>query len=82
MKDKILDLIGTVLSEDDPIAKDKLLELDDLSRLQFTSISFIRLIVEIEDEFGIEFDDTALGIGKFNSVQELCEYIEKKKQYA
>lgn len=81
MKEKLLDLIADVLWEDDPIAKDKLIELDDLSRIQFTSITFIRFIVEIEDEFGIEFDDTALGIGKFNSIQDLCEYIEKKLQY-
>ena len=81
MYETILNLIESVLAEDDPIAKDKILELDDLNRLQFTSISFIRLIVELEEEFSIEFDDDVLGIGVFNSVEDLCKYIENKTQY-
>ena len=43
--------------------------------LAFDSITFIKVIVALEDEFGIQFD-----IENFKTIQELAKYIESKLQ--
>lgn len=40
------------------------------------SFEFIKLIVEIEKEFEIEFADDDLNIEKYNSIGDLVAYIE------
>ena len=42
------------------------------------SISFIKTIVALEEEFGFEFDDDMLYIDKFPSIQTMIEYVESK----
>lgn len=51
---------------------------DDLSVLNLDSLIFIRLVVCIEDEFDIEFDDENLDMDKFDTLQSLILYIESK----
>jgi len=41
------------------------------------SISFIKLLVEMEDEFGIEFEDEMLNIKQVPSLEALCAYIDE-----
>ena len=43
--------------------------------LAFDSITFIKVIVALEDEFGIQFD-----VENFKTIQELAKYIESKLQ--
>lgn len=40
------------------------------------SISFIKIIVDVENEFDIEFDDEKLSTNDFQTVQDLCNYID------
>lgn len=40
------------------------------------SLNFIKLIVSLEDEFGVEFDDAELGKFDITSAVTLTEYIE------
>lgn len=41
------------------------------------SLNFIRLVVLIEDEFGIEFDDSMLNYNEFADYDLLINYISK-----
>lgn len=50
----------------------------NLIDIGFNSFLFIRLIVEIENEFDIEFDDEKLNIGAFLTINDLCDYIKSK----
>ena len=51
-------------------------ENDNLNRLDMNSISFIKMIIDIEREFGFEFEDEALDYNKFTSLTLLLKYIE------
>lgn len=53
-------------------------ENDDLSQLGMNSISFIKMVVDMERIFGFEFEDEALDYNKFTSFNSLCSYIEKQ----
>ncbi len=48
--------------------------------LAFDSITFIKVIVALEDEFGIQFDVDKIDIENFKTIQELAKYIESKLQ--
>lgn len=45
--------------------------------LKVDSITFIEIIIALEDKFEIEFDDEALYFGKFEYVCELVDYVNK-----
>jgi acyl carrier protein len=51
---------------------------DNLSELGMTSISFVTLVVSIEEEFGIEFGDENLNYSQFNTILSIAEHVEKK----
>jgi len=53
------------------------LELDELG---INSLSFLKIIVAIEQQFDMEFDDDALEFFNFISLHKLSEYIERKLQ--
>ncbi|MNP84702.1 acyl carrier protein [compost metagenome] len=42
------------------------------------SLGFIRLVVEIENAFQIQFEDDMLNIELFHSMQDLVAYIERE----
>ena len=46
-----------------------------ITDLGIDSLSMMLLAISVEDEFDIEFGDDA----NFNTVKELCDYIEAKK---
>lgn len=46
-----------------------------ITDLGIDSLSMMLLAISVEDEFEIEFGDDA----NFNTVKELCDYIEAKK---
>lgn len=46
----------------------------------FNSITFIKLIIAIENYFSFEFEDDDLDIFKLQTLNELAEYIENKRQ--
>lgn len=59
---------GTVL-EDETLLKDA----------GINSLSFIKLIVSLEDEFDVEFEDSELGKFETSTPATLTEYIESVK---
>ncbi len=42
------------------------------------SISFIKMLVNLEDEFGFEFDDEMLSIEKLPNIYTIANYIKSK----
>ena len=57
--------------------------LEAASRLQdigIDSLNFLRLVVSVEDTFGIEFDDDNLDLSRFETVSSLMSYIEGRRR--
>jgi len=73
--DKLRSIIGETVELTVPI--DSIRLEDDISRLGVNSISFVKMIVGIETEFGIEFDDEDFDFGKLKTLKELVCCIEK-----
>lgn len=50
---------------------------DDLTAFGVNSISYIKIVVAIEQEFGVEFDEVNLDFSMFKTINSLSEYIEE-----
>lgn len=44
--------------------------------LEIESVTFISIVVEIEDHFEIEFDDENMLISKYKTVEDFVNYVE------
>ncbi|GAE86719.1 acyl carrier protein [Acetivibrio straminisolvens] len=77
-KDVAAKLIS-ILKEQFDVDLNSSIKLEDtLSSLNINSISFIRLVVELEKEFNIEFQDEIMDVSNFKTIKSLVEYIEEK----
>ncbi len=75
IKNKIINILCEHL---DNVTEEEIEENEDnLLRLGINSILFLKLVIEIEKEFNIEFDDEMLDYTQFNSLVILCAYVEK-----
>jgi len=74
MLDKLKELLGTVMPDVDTssITEDTKLR-DDLG---FDSLATMMLAMEIEDSFGFKFTEFVV----FETVRDVCKYIEEHKQ--
>lgn len=75
IKKKLIVIISTILK--DSSVEEYLLNDDDLISIGLNSIKFIRLVVEIEKEFNLEFEDDMLDYTNFKSLEDLSEYVAK-----
>ncbi|NLN63926.1 MAG: acyl carrier protein [Clostridiaceae bacterium] len=57
---------------------EKIGNTDDLTAFGIKSISTIKVIVAIELEFGIEFEDEDLNFGNFRTISSFISYVEEK----
>ena len=73
MKNKIKKIIEDICGKQD-FNFNTSLSMD----LSLDSLSFIRVISEIENEFNINFDDEDLDIDKIDSINKISKIIEKK----
>jgi acyl carrier protein len=71
--EKLLKIICDICELSNVTLDTKLLELD------LDSITFIRLVVNVESELKIEFDDDALSIDKYETLKDLNDYIVSLK---
>ena len=60
------------------------LEARDLNEITFNemgvnSLNFIKIIVELEEAFDIEFDDEQINYGLLNNIHDLIVLIEEKR---
>jgi acyl carrier protein len=73
MKEYVFKQIQTVLNE-----KSLIIQYDSNLGDILDSITFIKIVVALEGEFGFEFDDEMLLITKFPTVKSMIEYVESK----
>lgn len=52
---------------------------EEFIREELDSLMFIRLIVTIEKEFGIEIDLSKINIQNFDTIEKICEFVEVSK---
>lgn len=64
------------LNEDMPIPKEEIGMDMDIAEKGVNSLIFIKLIVILETEFEVEFDDSELDITKYRTLNDLADYIE------
>jgi acyl carrier protein len=57
---------------------DQIVLEDDLSSIGVNSITFIKIVVDLETEFDFEFDDEMLSYKSFPTTNSLVEYIDSK----
>jgi iturin family lipopeptide synthetase A len=76
IEQKIRDLLYDALeiNKQEVIINDE----ENLSKYGFNSISYIKLIVNIELEFEIEFDDEDLEFSKFINLKSIINYVRSK----
>ena len=72
MIERIQDVFSEVLCRDD-LNFTKSTKLDEYFR--FTSLSFIYLVAALEEEFDVEFPNSALN--KFKTVGDIVKFLEK-----
>jgi acyl carrier protein len=60
------------------ISMDKIRPNDDLGNLGMTSRNFLKVVVEIENEWEFEFDDEFLNYDKLRTLKDISAYIKTK----
>ena len=75
-KEKIISILSEILD----IEKDIIVEEEDLTKTGLDSIGFVKLIVALEIEFGIEYPDDMLDIANISSVDKLLSLIDEIKK--
>lgn len=80
IRSRIIDVISKFAEENKTAenAKQLLLKTNDLSTMNLNSISFVKLLVELENECNMEFEDEFLDYNKFKSLDSICQYIERR----
>lgn len=54
-------------------------ESDSFEELGITSLKFIRLVVDLEKECEMRFDDSDINLALFNRIEDIIKYICDKK---
>lgn len=72
IEEKINAIIYNVSGKNNIIFDDDINLIDDLS---FDSLMIMELVMEIEDEFKITFDDSMFNISSLSSYSKILEYI-------
>ena len=54
------------------------LQPDSILEESIDSITFVKIIVALEEEFGFEFEDEMLSFSKIASVEDLVNYVESR----
>ncbi len=76
MRERILNVVLKVLKEN--LMKDAEITADTkLDELNISSILFVKVIVVLESEFDIEFEDDYLISTYFKTVEDIVAYVER-----
>lgn len=73
MKDKVIEIIKNACAIDEEVTIDSELEL-----LSLDSLTFVGIIVELEEEFCVEFDFDEIEIADWKIVRDIINCLEKK----
>ncbi len=77
MEAKLKDLVLASAKRQELTREDINEQTDLVDDLEFDSISFVKLVVDIENLFGIEFDDDMLDYEILTSYGKLWEYVRQ-----
>ena len=74
MQNKIIDIIKCECALEEDITIDT-----KISDLSLDSLTFVSILVSIEDTFNIEFDIETLDIKTWNTVGDIIEYVMRER---
>ncbi len=74
------EIIVNMLCEVLEVDQETILNEEDLFNLGFDSINFVKLIVELELKFDIEYPDELLDLKKLSSVEKIVQLVESLKK--
>lgn len=75
MKEKIIEIIRNACA----LEEKEITPQTEFSDLSLDSLSFIEVIVNIEREYEIEFNDEKLNIYDWKTVEDLSHYVEERR---
>ena len=73
MKERVLEIIRNACAIDEEITLSSELKL-----LSLDSLTFVGIVVELEEEFGVEFELDELGIFDWKTVGDIVKNLEDK----
>lgn len=73
MEERVFSIIKKVINNESTVM-DKNATVTDV----MNSISFVEMIILLEDEFNFEFDDDRLIISKFQTIGDVIDYVSSK----
>lgn len=73
--EKVIEIIKTHSEEE--ITQENILDLSFENGI-INSLEFVSIVIELETEFDIEFDDDMLLISSYENIEQLVDYISKK----
>lgn len=79
MNNKVLNGVIELISQETKIIPpNKLNGETTIEELNMDSISFIKLIVELEEKFEFQFDDEKLIYTAFKDIESIADYVSSK----
>ena len=73
MKDRVIEIIKNACAIDEEVTLGSELKL-----LSLDSLTFVGIVVELEEEFGIEFELDELSVFDWKSVGDIANSVEEK----
>ena len=74
MRERIIEIIRDACA----LKEDNITFETNLGDISLDSLTFIEVIVRIEQEFGVEFDDEDLNIDDWGTIGDVIHYVEGK----
>lgn len=81
IKNEELDVSKKVINIFENILKHTVFLDDSIKNLGIDSLTFVELIIELEEKFDIIFDDEMLISSSFKTIQSFIDYIKKRSDY-
>lgn len=72
IKNKVISIIKDSIPGDTEVTPKK-----SLQEMEIDSITFIKIVVELETTFDFEFVDEKLILSAFSTVQDMIDYVQK-----
>jgi len=81
MRKEIEEKLVEILKNNSKVENFEGRNLDEITfnELGVNSLNFIKIIVELEEAFDIEFEDEQINYGLLNNIHDLITLIEEKK---
>ena len=66
-----------IIKECCALTEDSITEKSEIKEISLDSLSFIELVVKLEEEYGISFDDEQLNIYDYETVTDIITTVEE-----